>query len=121
MLKYKNRLLLLISILTLAIVLSAGAGVMPYAVAEETEVSYAAYDFEKSIADFPESYKPYLRELHMKYPNWIFEAFDTDLDWDTVIDNEYGIKNLVSDSASSENLKSKEPGHYNPETGKYIH
>ncbi len=28
--------------------------------------------FENQIAGFPESYKPYLRELHAQYPNWRF-------------------------------------------------
>ena len=120
MFKYKNRLMLLIVALTLAMVLSAGAGLVSYAMEDSFEVSYATDDFEASIADFPESYKPYLRELHTKYPNWVFEAFETDLDWDTVIDNQWGTKNLISDSAASENLKSKESGHYNQETGKYI-
>ena len=120
MFKYKNRLVLLIMTLTLAIVLSAGAGLLSYAVEDNLEVSTASEDFEASIADFPESYKPYLRELHEKYPDWVFEAFETDLEWDTVIDNEWGIYNLISDSAASENLKSKESGHYNQDTGKYI-
>ncbi len=120
MFRCKNRLILLIITLTLAIVLSAGAGLMSYAVEDGLEVSLTADDFEASIADFPESYKPYLRELHQKYPNWVFEAFETDLNWDTVIDNQWGTKNLISDSAASENLKSKESGHYNQETGKYI-
>ncbi|MBO5936470.1 MAG: fibronectin type III domain-containing protein [Clostridia bacterium] len=120
MFKYKNRLVLLIMTLTLAIVLSAGAGLLSYAVEDNLEVSTASEDFEASIADFPESYKPYLRELHEKYPDWVFEAFETDLEWDTVIDNQWGIKNLISDSAASENLKSKESGHYNQSTDKYI-
>lgn len=30
--------------------------------------------FESQIAGFPESYKPYLRELHAQYPNWQFYA-----------------------------------------------
>lgn len=47
-------------------------------------------DFELKLAleNFPESYKPYLRELHAKYPNWEFKAYHTNLDWTTVIDNE---------------------------------
>jgi beta-N-acetylglucosaminidase/fibronectin type 3 domain-containing protein len=120
MFKYKNRLSLLIMTLILALLLSCGAGLMSYAIEDDIEVALAAEDFESSIADFPESYKPYLRALHEKYPNWVFEKFETGLDWDTVIDNELGVKNLVDNSASSENLKSKEAGHYNQETGKYI-
>lgn len=77
-------------------------------------------EFEKSISAFPESYKPYLRELHEKYPNWVFEPLDTGLDWKTVIDNEFGVKNLVSSSASSSNLKSRLPGHYNSATNTFV-
>ena len=32
----------------------------------------AAYSFETSIKGFPDSYKPYLRNLHKKYPKWKF-------------------------------------------------
>lgn len=77
--------------------------------------------FESSIAAFPESYKPYLRELHEKYPEWVFLPFETGLDWKTVIDNETGAKSLVDHSASSENLKSREPGDYDAAKDKYIY
>lgn len=77
-------------------------------------------EFEKSIEAFPESYKPYLRELHEKYPDWVFEAFETGLDWQTVIDNEFGVKNLISSSAASSNLKSRLPEHYNSSTNIFI-
>ena len=77
--------------------------------------------FESSIAAFPESYKPYLRELHEKYPEWVFVPFETGLDWKTVIDNETGAKSLVDHSASSENLKSREPGDYDAAKDKYIY
>ncbi len=111
MIKNKNRMIKYIMTLTVSVILMLTVGLF----------SSAENDgFEESIADFPESYKPYLRELHEKYPNWIFEAFDTGLDWDTVIDNEVGVKNLVDNNASSENLKSKEPGHYNQSTDTYI-
>lgn len=45
-------------------------------------------DFETQIAAFPESYKAALRSLHAKYPNWVFKAVNTGLDWNTVIANE---------------------------------
>ncbi len=111
MIKNKNRMIKFIISLTVSLLLMLTVGVISSAESDS---------FEESIANFPESYKPYLRELHEKYPNWIFEAFETGLDWDTVIDNEVGVKNLVDDNASSENLKSKEPGHYNQSTDKYI-
>lgn len=69
-------------------------------------------DFEKSLASFPESYKPYLRTLHEKHPQWEFVALETGLDWNTVIDNEYGEQSLVDSSASSRIWKSHDEGDY---------
>ena len=124
MLKIKNKIINIIVTLTVILLLYSTVGLVSYALEDVTDYSVSAYAtdsaFEKSIAAFPEEYKPYLRELHEKYPQWTFIPFETGLDWNTVIDNELGIKNLVSDSAGSENLKSKENGHYNQETGKYI-
>lgn len=54
---------------------------------------------------FPESYKPYLRELHAKHSDWKFVAVQTGLDWSTVIENERNkqgqIKNLIYGSGSA--------------------
>lgn len=76
-------------------------------------------DFEQylTMQGFPESYKPGLRELHAQYPQWTFTAFKTNLDWNTVIENESVIgRNLVSrDSISS--WKSTAVGAYNWDTG----
>lgn len=61
-------------------------------------------DFEAYLNSqgFPESYRPALRELHAKYPQWIFTAFDTGLDWNDVIQNESLVgRNLVSSSSIS--------------------
>lgn len=44
---------------------------------------------------FPESYQAALYQLKMNHPNWIFVKMDTSLEWDTVIRNELGTKNLV--------------------------
>lgn len=118
----KSKFINIVIMLTVAVLVWSSAGLVAYA-EDSQDYSTEAYatdsSFEKSIAAFPESYKPYLRELHEKYPQWTFIPFETGLDWDEVIDNELGTKNLVSSSASSENLKSKESGHYNQETGKY--
>jgi len=77
--------------------------------------------FEKSIAGFPESYKPYLRLLHSKFPNWKFQPVQTTADWDTImkVQTEWGtsaIPEWVPDT-----WKSHEPGAYDPKTGKYAH
>lgn len=44
--------------------------------------------FEDEIAAFPESYKPYLRELHEKYPQWEFVPMITGLTFEEVIQGE---------------------------------
>ncbi len=66
---------------------------------------------------FPESYKQGLRELHAKYPNWRFTAFQTGLDWNTAVDEESKItRNLVARSSIS-SWKSTETGAYDWSTG----
>ena len=48
------------------------------------------------LAQFPESYRPYIQKLMELHPNWQFEAVNTGLDWNYVIDNEmYLTRNLV--------------------------
>lgn len=58
--------------------------------------------FEASLATFPESYHEKLRLLHAIYPNAIFKAYETGLDFQKVVDNEDGLgKSLVWDSNNS--------------------
>lgn len=66
---------------------------------------------------FPESYKPGLRMLHAKYPNWVFVADQLDYEWTEVIQNESLVgRNLVwYDSISS--WKSLAPGSYDWDKG----
>lgn len=59
------------------------------------QISSAA-EIQKGIENFPESYQPYLKELKAKHPTWEFSALYTELDFDTVIYNEYANdRNLV--------------------------
>lgn len=59
-------------------------------------------DFEESLSAFPESYHDYLRVLHTIYPNAIFKAYDTRLDFNTVVENEAVLgKSLIWDSNNS--------------------
>lgn len=79
-------------------------------------------DFETYLSEegFPESYKDQLRTLHTLYPNWIFVAQHTGLDWDEVIAEEYQLgRNLVG-TKSITSWKSTQDGAYNWETGKWI-
>lgn len=76
-------------------------------------------DFESYMAQqgFPESYRQGLRELHAKYPNWRFTAFQTGLDWNTAVDEESKVtRNLVARSSIS-SWKSTETGAYDWSTG----
>lgn len=47
-------------------------------------------DFEGYLTaqGFPESYKPYLRQIHAAHPKWIFKAKHTGLSWGTVVQKE---------------------------------
>ena len=47
-------------------------------------------DFEGYLTaqGFPESYKPYLRQIHAAHPKWIFKAKQTGLNWGTVVQKE---------------------------------
>ncbi|MCH5272895.1 MAG: SH3 domain-containing protein [Lachnospiraceae bacterium] len=79
-------------------------------------------DFELMLTQqgFPESYKPYLRELHAQYPNWVFKAHHTGLLWDTAITEEnIPGKNLIPNSYGIE-WKSLEDGAYNWKTDSFI-
>lgn len=90
-----------------------------------TPVPYDAYDnmnFEDiMIAEgFPESYKASLRLLHTLHPNWVFKAYHTGLDWNTVISQEsIPGKNTIPNSKSAEWL-SFEKGAYDWKTDKFV-
>lgn len=72
------------------------------------------YNYDEELAKFPDSYKPYLVELHKIYPNATFIAqYATNrdgskMDFNTAIDNENVLgKNLLWDSnGSRDGLKS---------------
>lgn len=84
------------------------------------EVEAATSTFEQSISGFPESYKPYLRNLHKRYPNWKFVPYHTGLDFYSAVNNEYTDNKSLIENAFSVYLKSNATGDYNAGTGKYI-
>ncbi|MBR1416205.1 MAG: SH3 domain-containing protein [Bacilli bacterium] len=57
-------------------------------------------EFEETIKDFPDSYKPYLRQLHSIHPSWTFTAMKTGLDFETAATNF-----MLSGSINSTNKK----------------
>jgi beta-N-acetylglucosaminidase len=93
---------------------------VPVSVLEEELNPDTADSFEASIAAFPESYKPYLRQLHASHPNWVFVMQTTNIDWNTFIENEMvQARNLVPRSMP-DSYKGKQSWAYDPSTGEYI-
>lgn len=41
--------------------------------------------FENAIATFPESYKYYLRKIHIDHPSWTFKPLHTGLNWNDAV------------------------------------
>ena len=89
----------------------------------EMDVEYiydAQFEDYMNAQGFPESYKPFLRELHVRYPNWVFNGAQTGLDWKKVIASESKPGTTLVASSSPSSWKSMEEGAYDFETGKYI-
>ncbi|SHO50601.1 SH3 domain-containing protein [Anaerocolumna xylanovorans] len=62
-------------------------------------------DFESYLTaqGFPESYKASLRLLHQAHPSWVFNAYQTGIDWQTAIAKESSLGvNLVTKNKSYE-------------------
>ncbi len=75
----------LISVILSAILLINTFAILPVGGITAQAADYAATLRSKG---FPESYIEPLVELHKKYPNWIFEPFNTGLDWNTAVKGE---------------------------------
>ncbi len=67
--------------------------------------------------EFPESYRPALRELHKEYPNWVFRAQHTGLTWQEVLDAQSVVGVSLVHTSSIASWKSCEYGAYTPATG----
>lgn len=77
-------------------------------------------DFDKMIASFPESYKPYLRALHETYPAWRFYAVDTGVGFFDAVYNETSLdKNKVNYWNPADIFKRKTSGDYSFGEGRY--
>lgn len=72
------------------------------------QISSAA-EIKKGIDNFPESYKPYLKELKAKYPTWEFSALYTGLNFNDVIYNEYANDRNLVPKTYSDKWKCKDP------------
>lgn len=95
-------------------------GFMHSAYVDVNTISYVTDgEFEKYLASqgFPESYKVKLRELHAKYPKWVFVADNLSYKWSDAVDGESVLgRSLVSKNSIS-SWKSLETGSYNWDTG----
>lgn len=79
-------------------------------------------EFKKAMVKegFPSSYISKLQELHKKYPKWEFKAYNTGLDWSTVVGSESKVGlNLISNNKSID-WKSLSEGAYNWKTDTFI-
>ncbi len=80
-----------------------------YQTSYSSDVNFESY---LSQQGFPESYKPALRQLHSQYPNWVFTAEQTGLDWSAVIQAELqGTNSLIEKNVRS-SWKSTDPGKF---------
>lgn len=60
----------------------------------QVEVTDQAFENELNQAGFPESYKCKLRILHTKYPNWKFNLFNTNLDFNKSVKAEQAVSSI---------------------------
>lgn len=87
-----------------------------FPVTYQTNAEFESY---LTAQGFPESYKAGLRQLHAQYPKWVFTAQHTNLDWNTVIQNESLVgRNLVASNSVS-SWKSIGDGAYNWDTSSW--
>lgn len=76
--------------------------------------------FENSIKSFPDSYKPFLRTMHKKYPNWKFVPYQTNIKFSTAVSKESGNNMSLIENYFSKFLKSNAKGDYFASTKRYI-
>ena len=72
-----------------------------------------------SAQNFPDSYKESLRQLHEKYPLWVFVADHNGRDWNAMVKAQNVIGRSLIYSSADSSWKSTAEGCYNWETGEY--
>lgn len=68
---------------------------------------------------FPRSYAVLLDQLHTSYPNWRFEAVNTNLEWNDVIAAESRLGWNLVQAGNDDSQKSTEPGAYDWATNQW--
>lgn len=78
-------------------------------------------DFDTYLAEqgFPESYKAQLRALHTMYPNWVFQAQHTNLNWSDAVKGESALGTNLVHSGAESSWKSTQNGAYDWKTGEW--
>ncbi len=80
----------------------------------------ANFEAQLSNQGFPESYKAALRQLHAQFPNWVFEAQKTGLDWNTAVQNEMVLPRSLVQASSISSFKSMADGAYNWDNSTWV-
>ena len=96
-----------------------GTYVITDVVVDSNDENVITYKESLRSAGFPESYIEDLTKIHLLYPKWTFIPFNTNLDWNNVIENE-GVKgrNLIY-YTYGEGYRSKKDYSYNYATDEY--
>src|SRR5690606_17784681 len=76
-------------------------------------------EFENQISEFPDSYKPYLRHLHSKYPKWSFITLKTDLDFEDSVQIQKGVGSIQGTEHAESNMNKKDCSHTYIKEGGY--
>ena len=73
------------------------------------------YNNKLKAAGFPDSYLPYLDELHARYPNWKFEALKTNMDYSTVtsLESAVGVSLIQGDEVGHRSTAGGSYNYYN--------
>lgn len=76
--------------------------------------------FEDSLKNFPESYHDYLRALHVKYPNWVFQADNVPLTFQEAVELEGQDRRKQVHSSSGVSWRSMGSGSYDWNSKSYV-
>lgn len=86
---------------------------------DQNSDSVKSYKESLISSGFPESYLDDLIKLHLLHPTWTFRAFNTNLDWNAVIENESVKERNLIYYNYGEGYRSKESYSYNYATDEY--
>ena len=85
--------------------------------AQQYYQSHSLTDYNNSLkaAGFPDSYLPYLDELHARFPNWKFEALNTNMDYSTVtsLESAVGVSLIQGDEVGHRSTAGGSYNYYN--------